>query len=79
MAAMTLVSIDEADASALWRYFNARMDSSSDLILASIVCRRYSPEFAWLGSSIIKPYDVKVCSAVSVGCYRVATSLFARA
>ena len=40
----------------LRRRFDSRMDSSNDLISASITSRWYSGEFAWLGS-IVKRVD----------------------
>jgi hypothetical protein len=42
MAVMTSVGRDEMGASALRRCLNARMDSSNDLISASMACRWYS-------------------------------------
>ena len=53
---MTSVGRDEMGASALRRRFSARMDSSNDLISASMACRWYSREFALLGS-IVKAND----------------------
>ena len=50
MRAVTSVGKDEIGASALRRYFSARMDSSNDLISASMACCWNSQEFASLGS-----------------------------
>ena len=50
MRVVTSVGKDEIGANALRRYFNARMDSSNDLISASMACCWYSQEFASLGS-----------------------------
>ena len=50
MLSMTSIGRKEIGASALRRYFNSWMDSSKDLILASMACRWCSRESAWLGS-----------------------------
>ena len=50
MAINTSGGSDETGESALRRSFNARTDSSSDLISASIVCCKPSREIAWPGS-----------------------------
>ena len=50
MRVVISVGKDEIGASALRRYFSAWMDSSNDLISASMACCWYSQEFASLGS-----------------------------
>ena len=50
MRVVISVGKDEIGANVLRRHFSARMDSSNDLILASMACCWHSQEFASLGS-----------------------------
>ena len=65
MRVMTSVGKDEIGASALRRYFSARMDSSNDLISASMACCWCSQEFASLGSIITASFTVLTKNAIT--------------